>query len=903
MTKAQWTTRGFEAFRRGTFGNGGQNLFVSRAGVLQRIHQYDLNGDGHFDLVFCNSQSHWERVPTYVYRDVLGQADRVELPAEGAMAGAVADLNGDGFDDLVLGCHMNGVTTAGLNALIYYGSDRGWGEWCQQQLPAPDCTAVAVGDFNGDGRADIAFVCNGKLRLFYQSELGFEPKRFVDVAIDGDSLAAHDLDGDGSADLVVRSRSGAIHVYWGGPDGIDPDRRSAVLVRTSEGVPSTNNEASALVEYTEDAHPLVKIVLLDRPHVVAPGASSVQLVPVLPDRRFGPAMELNCQSAMSIAAGDINGDGFKDLVLACRATNGDGEYSLIYWGSVDGYDDGRRTVLKSHRACDVAVGDLDGDGRDEIVICQNRTHASYTSQSLVYRGDREGVISDPVRLLTHDARAVFIARPGPHDEHGPRVVLVNHFSRSAVDDVKTSIYFGGPDGYSKDRRHELATSGAVEAISADINDDGFVDLVFANASEYTPASADPGSFAFLNGPGGFEDRPRFIFPTIHAHGVCCADLNRDGYLDLIFAGFGNSEMHIYYGAPGGFDVANPVRIRMERDGVVYNEPRWMVLADLNNDGYLDLVVPQIGFDRSFILWGGPDGFSMERLQFLSVFSGACARAADLTGNGYLDLIIGGHRQSEPGPKDSFVYIYWNGPDGLREDRRMLLPAETVNTMTLADFNGDGRLDLFVGSYASTRERDLDSYIYWNRAGRGFSAGDRTRLFMHSVSGCVAADFNEDGHIDLAVANHKVWGDHMGDSWVLWNSSNGFDTSRVTPLPTRGPHGMTCVGVGNIADRGADEYYVSEPHEMSDGARVTGISWQATVPAKTWVKGQLRTAGSRAQLEQAAWTGPDGQDSWYDNGAVVGLDTKPWVQYRLALGATNSLGTPRLTEVVVEFDAN
>ena len=38
-----WTTEGFEGFRAGTFGNGGQNLYVSRAGILQRIHQYDLD--------------------------------------------------------------------------------------------------------------------------------------------------------------------------------------------------------------------------------------------------------------------------------------------------------------------------------------------------------------------------------------------------------------------------------------------------------------------------------------------------------------------------------------------------------------------------------------------------------------------------------------------------------------------------------------------------------------------------------------------------------------------------------------------------------------------------------------------------------------------------------------------
>ena len=62
-------TEGFDAFRRGAFGNGGQNIYVSRAGVLQRIHQYDLDRDGYLDIVICNSQPHGEQPPSFLYRD------------------------------------------------------------------------------------------------------------------------------------------------------------------------------------------------------------------------------------------------------------------------------------------------------------------------------------------------------------------------------------------------------------------------------------------------------------------------------------------------------------------------------------------------------------------------------------------------------------------------------------------------------------------------------------------------------------------------------------------------------------------------------------------------------------------------------------------------------------------
>lgn len=56
-----WHTRGFKEFRVGNFGNGGENLYVSRGGILQRIHQHNFNRDGWFDLVMCNSQDFWEQ--------------------------------------------------------------------------------------------------------------------------------------------------------------------------------------------------------------------------------------------------------------------------------------------------------------------------------------------------------------------------------------------------------------------------------------------------------------------------------------------------------------------------------------------------------------------------------------------------------------------------------------------------------------------------------------------------------------------------------------------------------------------------------------------------------------------------------------------------------------------------
>jgi hypothetical protein len=896
-----WTTSGFEGFRRGAFGDGGKNLYVSRAGVLQRIHYFDLDGDGYVDLPFCNSQEHWETPPAYVYREPLTTAPPVELPAEGARSGVVTDLNGDGYDDLALGMYYNGARKD-LNASIYYGSPEGLGEARRQLLPAPTCAAVAAGDFDGDGCPDLAFLCADKVRVFYQTTPAFDPKSFTDLDIPGEDLAADDLDGDGYADLVVRRPDGEVVVYWGGPGGISPS--AATPVPAGEG-PSTQPAAPhgpylTFEEPMEDAGPLVKVLRLNGvPHVFVARDTAAYLAPVSGERAFGAPVVLAADRPLSAAVGDADGDGYPDLVLACRERDGDGECSWIYWGGPEGFGEARRTRLPSQRACDAALVDLDGDGCDEVALCQHHDAESYTTHSLIYRLGANREASVVARPVTHDARRVLVARPDQSRQ--PQLVFVNAAARSRLGSLPVSIYRGASDGFAPDRCWSAPGWGAVEALYCDLDDDGRADLIVANAAENS-VWRDPGSYVYLNRPNGLPAQPDWRLPTSRAMSVACGDLNQDGYLDLVFAGFSNPELLVFYGGPEGLGAASPVRIRLEYDGQTLSEPRMLQLADLNNDGWLDLFVPDIVSDRSLILWGGPEGFSLDRRQILQVRHACCARAADLTGNGYVDLLVGGHQPSPEGPHDCFVYIYWNGPDGLREDNRAILPANAVNSMTLADFNNDGLLDLFVGSYHGPKERDIDSYIYWNRPGRGFSVADRTRLFTHSASGVVAADFNEDGWVDLAIAYHKVWGDHVGYSAVWWNGPDGFDERRITKLPTRGPHGMNSAEPRNTSDGGNAEFFTSCPYALPQGSHVSQIGWLADVPHKSYVRAQLRSAGSEAALSAARWEGPHGPGSSFENGERLAPRQVggPWVQYRLALGAVNGLSTPRVREVTVSY---
>ena len=902
-TAGVWRTRGFAAFRQGTFGNAGQNIYVSRAGVLQRIHLFDCNKDGYLDLLFCNAQAHLESPPAYVYADVLTKPQRTELLAEGAGTGVVADLDGDGYADLVIGNERSGEP-GHLNAFIYYGAAAGLSERYRMLLPAHRCTSAACGDFNGDGRPDLAFVADGKLRLYYQSELAFEAKIHtdLDLPVATGQLGASDLDGDGYADLYVLAPDAPPRIYWGGADGINPERFSEVLVADESDTTIEADLANVSEEERVNAvGPLAQITDLGgTPHLFVPFANRTLLVPVRADRICGTPLSFTCRGSLSVASGDINGNGYTDLVFVGRDRNADGECSWVYWGGPDGFAEARRTALPTDHACDVAVGDLDGNGFTDIVICQKQNAESYSTDSLVYRGRADGIDPEPVRLATHGARRVFVARTAasPH----PQVIFINQVARTATNDVDSDLYYGGPDGFSPDRVTKLWGRGATSGLICDLDDSGWPDVIIANSAE-NAIHLDPGSFIFHGGPDGYTHQPDVVIPTRYGWGVAAADLNRDGHLDLVLSRFHDATIEIYYGTANGLDLKHPEQLYVLDGPDDYIPPRRVFLADLNGNGWLDMAVGRGGTNRAVILWGGPDGFDPDRRQVLPVsnFSGFPI-ARDLTGNGYPDLLIGGGKPTVGAPHDAFTHIFWNGPDGLRPDRQSQLPANAASGIAVADFNNDGYADIFTCSYQAVNDRDIDSYIYWGGPGGSFSAKNRARLRTHSSSGCIAADFNEDGYIDIAVANHKSFGDHVGDSFVLWNGPDGVDDRHPTRLPTAGPHGMLQVQPGNILDGSECEYYTSAPFELPTGAAVTRIGWEAELGPKTWVGGQLRSAPTAESLEQAEWLGPDNGAGWFTNDQQIAAAavTGQWVQYRLALGAVNSGSTPRVTEVRVHY---
>ena len=321
----------------------------------------------------------------------------------------------------------------------------------------------------------------------------------------------------------------------------------------------------------------------------------------------------------------------------------------------------------------------------------------------------------------------------------------------------------------------------------------------------------------------------------------------------------------------------------------------MLAADFNNDGWLDIFVSEILGEKSFILWGGPDGFSFERRQELLTDGVASAAVADLNHNGWPDLILAQHQSARKTQRyESYVTVYWGGPDGYRENRKMQLPAHCANSVTVGDYNGNGSMDIYATSYNNGRCRDLLSFLYKGDNGN-YSINNVQYLFNHSGCGCVSGDFNGDGYTDLAVAFHKTYGNHVGKSVIFWGGPDGLSENRKTELPTVGPHGMCTIDPGNIMDRGEREHYISEPFILRTNEFLRSVVWEGDCTSSSWVEIEVRAAENVNALKDASWQlVQSGVDLSEMN--LCGV-----VQYRLALCAKCACGTPRITKVILNCE--
>ena len=603
----------FEDFAAGRLDAAGQNLYVSRDGAVRTIHRFDLNQDGFIDLVFNNTHDRRSFIPaTMATVEGGGEISETTVAVEGSRHTAVADLNGDGYADLVFCPNASGVQTKRRFLTLVYGGPDGWPPHRSTGLlPVHDARKVEVADLNADGWPDIVTLNSEAwlpgqpsggpiLRVYWGSEQGFLLTRRRDMQIKAAlDIAAADIDQDGVGDLAVLTGEKRIILLWGGV----PTTVTGRFARGYLNLPRPGAATLAAADATGDGHPDVIVGTSEGPvYVFRRGrertTSAAQIVPAFP--------------ASHLTVGELDGDGRPEIVLTNFEQNraGGGEASgaiaqsgatvHVLWGA-DTWDRMRATALKVPYATAGAVGDLDGDGKADMAVAVHQNDETYRAASSILLGQGGRKFERLSGPLTEGAVDVVIVARTEH--HPARAVFSNSLGGTVGERIKSQVFWGSTAGFSEENQWMFDMRSGYEHTAGDLNEDGYVDLLVLNSGHAGAAAAnDPtlGANIFWGSARGFDPEARRTVlnePDLGSTNV--ADLNRDGYLDITLGSFDPQRpLVIYYGSAEGYSRDRREEIPSEGRSIEG------VIADFNGDSWLDIAVVSFTVHRVRIFWGG-----------------------------------------------------------------------------------------------------------------------------------------------------------------------------------------------------------------------------------------------------------------------------------------------------------
>jgi len=857
----------FEDFAGGTLDAGGQNLYVSRDGKVRSINRFDLNDDGHIDLIFNCTHDTYQMIPA-----TAGLVDRerhsrsLDIAVEGSARVVLGDLNKDGYTDAVFCPNSIGVHHDRRFVSVAWGGPEGWlSQRVNSVLPMNAASTVVLADLNHDSWPDIVVLGGQRwrpeqpadriIRVFWGSATGFSAVEFQDFGVHGAiELAAADFDGDGARDLAVLRSDGKVSILWATRAKSTP----IVVERTEVALPGKNATCLTAADVNGDGRPDL---------CAGTSEKAIYLVPVRPDRRWDQAASIPAFPATHVVVGDLDGDGQADLVLTdfhqAHAAGGEqaggahGALDRIHllWGGARGFQANRADILKVPHAAAAAVADLDGDGHPDLVVAIHQGETTFNGESTVFFGDgRRNFTRAKTGFRTSGTTDVAVA---PSEKGlSARAIFCNSIGGRLDEAVPVLVYWGGKGGFDPKRVWKIPFHSGYESSAADLDADGFVDLVLLNsghAGDVASKDATLGANIFRGSPKGIDlQRKRTVLRENFLGTSTVADLNKDGYLDLVLEPFAPAkpgeveQLIIYYGGSDGFHKSH--RVSFPKEG--YGQEH--LVADFNADGWLDIASTTRSLNCVRIWWGGPKGFDPKNEQRLKVSGPLGVNAADLNGDGHLDLVVGSYNDPVSGHRDMGLLIFWGGQGGYRHANAQWLPGFAPLGRCIADFDGDGYLDIFSPQHSGelTRE-DLACHIYWGDKD-GFSRQRRSTLFCDSVNASMAADFDGDGKMDLAVACHTRHGDHRTQSRVFYNDGNRFESPRLQKLPTNGPHLMWATDLGNIYDRRYRQTFTSRVFSWQRPASAGTLQFKADLgPGKKLVF-EARSAENQKSLSNGRW---------------------------------------------------
>jgi hypothetical protein len=348
-----------------------------------------------------------------------------------------------------------------------------------------------------------------------------------------------------------------------------------------------------------------KLALLASISILA-GALSVTGLSADSATGFAPATSYAAgDGPVSVAIGDLNGDGSPDLATA----NLYGHTLSVLLNRGDGIFGPKRGRRAGGDVRSIAIGDLNGDGkRDAVTVSSD---ASIVSVRL-NRGD--GTFQ-----VKRDYSAPAPVAVGIGDVNGDGALDVVTANRTAT----ASVLLNRGNGRLRGARQYRTGLEPVSVSLGDLNGDRKPDLVTANVE------ADTVSVLLNRGNGRFEarrDHPVGRSPMA----VSTGDLSGDGRLDIVSANLdANTVSVLLNGADGSFPTSNDYRAG--------GDPRSLAIGDVDGDGKPDLVTVNAEASTASVLINSGDGSFQPARDYATGRHGVSVAIGDLNGDGRSDL--------------------------------------------------------------------------------------------------------------------------------------------------------------------------------------------------------------------------------------------------------------------------
>ncbi len=620
-----------------------------------------------------------------------------ETPIYGGVLGS-ADFNRDGTLDVVTTYNPNG--TAPVYALLLNKGDGSFTRQVLSNVAAPSdptaSTSVQVADVNGDGRPDLVIV----------------------------NTSANN---DGSP-----AGPSTLYVYLGNGD--------ATFRALPPVVVSSNLDSAVKLarDFNGDGKP--DLVIENFNPAMNQSNDSVWLNDG--EGRF-TLREQVPQMLTFLGAGNLYGNGRVDLVggggigATIFKNNGDGTFTRgVSVGSVYGYDE------------KVTVGDLNRDGRDDLVIDGERAIAnSHIRDSYVFLNEGNGKFRQTASFQSAHIQS-FIADVN-HDGN-PDLV--------AATQAGTQVYpgngngtFGNPANYSTG----FSRTGLPGYALADFNGDGNLDVL--SGSNYIAFALTPG-----DRNGNFA-APRNVACCQYAYSIASGDFNKDGKPDIAVM---NEAAN---GAPehGSVEVFAGTGLGYLGPGKSYPiDPPAGVIAtgDVNGDGKLDIVVtrgaglPRFGnaktvTDTSVLLGRGDGTFDPAANYHLvgpppgNVFDTA-VYLRDVNHDGKLDLV------------GDWGVALGNGDGTFKTPIPLPSGIQSIDSLAVGNFNHDGNLDMVVvdGGKVYSDVTTIDTLLGDGKGSFRIANREPFAAPGYPLSNLVAlatADMNGDGITDILYTGYYI----------------------------------------------------------------------------------------------------------------------------------------------------